>query len=75
MKEMNPADEQVQLQVRKLQDYITEHFYTCSDEILCGLGRMYAGGGELTDNIDAVGGAGTAEFTSKAIDIFYKSRN
>ena len=46
MKEMNPADEQVQLQVRKLQDYITNHFYTCSDKILCGLGRMYAGGGE-----------------------------
>ena len=46
MKEMNPEDEQVQLQVRKLQDYITDHFYTCSDKILCGLGRMYAGGGD-----------------------------
>ena len=33
MKEMNPADEQVQLQVRKLQDYITNHFYTCSDKM------------------------------------------
>lgn len=49
MKEMDPEDEQVQLQVRKLQDYITDHFYTCSDKILCGLGRMYAGGGELTE--------------------------
>ena len=74
MKEMNPADEPVQLQVRKLQDYITEHFYTCSDKVLCGLGRMYAGGGELTENIDAVCGAGTAEFASKAIDIYYMSR-
>ena len=74
MKEMNTADEQVQLQVRKLQDYITNHFYTCSDEILCGLGRMYAGGGEFTENIDNVGGTGTAEFASKAIDIFYMSR-
>ena len=74
MKEMNPADEQVQLQVRKLQDYITNHFYTCSDKILCGLGRMYAGGGEFTENIDNVGGTGTAEFASKAIDIFYMSR-
>ena len=46
----------MQLQVRKLQDYITDHFYTCSDKILCGLGRMYAGGGELTENIDDVGG-------------------
>ena len=74
MKEMDPEDEQVQLQVRKLQDYITDHFYTCSDKILCGLGRMYAGGGELTENIDDVGGVGTAEFASKAIDIFYMSR-
>ena len=75
MKEMNPADEQVQLQVKKLQDYITNHFYTCSDKILCGLGRMYAGGGEiLRKNIDNVGGTGTAEFASKAIDIFYMSK-
>ena len=51
----------------------TDHFYTCSDKILCGLGRMYAGGGELTENIDDVGGVGTAEFASKAIDIFYMS--
>ena len=35
---------------------------------------MYVGGGELTENIDDVGGAGTAEFASKAIDIFYMSR-
>ena len=50
-----------------------------ADEVIvllssCGLGRMYAGGGELTENIDDVGGVGTAEFASKAIDIFYMSR-
>ena len=72
MKEMNPSDEQVQLQVKKLKDYITEHFYKCSDKILAGLGRMYAGGGELTENIDAAGGIGTAEFTNEAIEIFCK---
>ena len=72
MKEMNPSDDQVQLQVKKLQDYITEHFYKCSDKILAGLGRMYAGGGELTENIDAAGGIGTAEFTNEAIEIFCK---
>ena len=37
-------------------------------------GRMYAGGGEFTENIDNVGGTGTAEFASKAIDIFYMSK-
>ena len=30
--------------------------------------------GELTENIDDVGEVGTAEFASKAIDIFYMSR-
>lgn len=70
MKEMKPSDDQVQAQVKKLQNYITEHFYTCSPKILNGLGRMYAGGGELTENIDAAAGAGTAEFASKAIDIY-----
>ena len=72
MKERNPSDEKVQLQVKKLQDYITEHFYKCSNKILAGLGRMYAGGGDFTENIDAVGGTGTAEFTNSAIEIFCK---
>ena len=67
MKEMDPEDEHVQLQVRKLQDYITDHFYTCSDKILCGLGRMYAGGGELTENIDDVGGAVASTFFNRGI--------
>ena len=53
---------------------VRNHFYTGSDKILCGLGRMYAGGGEFTENIDDVGGVGTAEFASKAIDTFYMSR-
>ena len=72
MKGMNPSDEQVQVQVKKFQDYITEHFYTCSPKILNGLGSMYGGGGELTESIDAVGGTGTAEFACKAIDIYCK---
>ena len=74
MKEKDPSDEQVQVQVKRLQDYITEHFYTCSDKILQGLGRMYAGGGELNENIDAAAGIGTAEFASNAIDIFCHKR-
>ena len=70
MKDLNPADEKVQAQVKKLQDYITEHFYNCTNQILSGLGQMYAGGGEFTENIDAYGGEGTAEFTNKAIEIY-----
>ena len=70
MKSMDPADEKVQLQVKKLQDYITEHFYNCTKEILSCLGKMYSGGGEFTENIDKAGGEGTAEFSAKAIEIY-----
>ena len=72
MKEAEPTDEKVQLQVKKLQDYITEHFYKCSKEILASLGKMYNAGGEFTENIDNYGGEGTAEFTAKAIEVLCK---
>lgn len=69
LKQEPPASEKAQKQVRKLQDYITKHFYTCSDEILFSLGQMYAGGGEFTANIDKAGGEGTAAFAAEAIRI------
>ena len=61
LKEKDPASQKAQDLVKKLQDFITEHFYTCTNEVLSGLGKMYAGGGEFTANIDAVGGDGTAD--------------
>ena len=64
----DPASEDAQALVKKLQDYITEHFYTCTNEILSGLGKMYAGGGDFTTNIDGYGGKGTAEFVHQAIE-------
>ena len=70
MMDRNPEDERVQAQVGKLQQFITDNYYTCTKEILAGLGQMYAAGGEMTDNIDAAGGKGTAEFASRAIAIY-----
>ena len=72
LKEKDPASKKAQDLVKKLQDFITEHFYTCTNEVLSGLGKMYAGGGEFTANIDAVGGEGTAEFANKAIEVYCK---
>lgn len=69
MKE-NPESEKVQMQVRKLQDYITKHFYTCTKEILAGLGKMYGSGGEFTENIDKTAGEGCAGFCARAIEIY-----
>lgn len=66
----DPVSPAAQELVRELQDYITEHFYTCTPEILAGLGKMYAADGEFRENIDRCGGDGTAVFVSKAIDHF-----
>ena len=70
MKEMDPASEEVQKQVAKLQQLITDTCYICTNEILLGLGQMYAAGGDFTTNIDAVGGEGTAVFSAEAIKIY-----
>ena len=66
----SPADAGVQELVKKLQDFITANYYTCTKEILSALGQMYDAGGEMTDNINAAGGKGTAIFASKAIEVF-----
>ena len=65
----DPASPAAQELVRELQAYITEHFYTCTPEILAGLGKMYAADGEFKENIDRCG-KGTSAFVSAAIDHF-----
>ncbi len=67
-----PDSTEAQKLVKKLQDYITCHYYKCTNQILLTLGQMYAGGGEFTENIDAAGGTGTAEFANRAIGIYCK---
>ncbi len=63
----DPAGPAAQALVKELQDYITANCYRCTDQILLSLGGLYAAGGEFTENIDAAGGPGTAEFACKAI--------
>lgn len=70
MKDMDPASSEAQDLVKRIQDYITENLYTCSNKILRSLGKMYSGGGEFTENIDGYGGEGTAEFVDNAIQIY-----
>lgn len=65
-----PGSEPVQQIVAALQQFITDNYYTCTKEILRGLGQMYVAGGEMTDNIDAAGGEGTAELAACAIEIY-----
>ena len=65
-----PDSAEAQALVKKLQDYITAHYYTCTKQILKGLGYMYIAGDEMTDNINKAGGEGTAQFAQKAIEIY-----
>ena len=67
-----PESEESQELVKKLQRFITENYYNCTDEILFGLGQMYVFDERFTENIDKAGGKGTAEFVSKAIYFYCK---
>ena len=70
--DLDPASAQVQALVAKLQQFITDHYYTCTKQILQGLGQMYVADERFRANIDRAGGAGTAEFAAKAIEIYCK---
>ena len=70
IKDSDPASPEAQDLVKRIQDFITENMYTCTTRILRGLGKMYSGGGDFTQNIDEYGGAGTADFVDRAIQIY-----
>lgn len=70
MRHLSPASPEAQALVSKLQSFINDHYYTCTKQILRGLGQMYVAGDSMTENIDRAGGPGTAEFASRAIELF-----
>jgi len=64
---------EVQALVVKLQAHITANYYTCTDEILAGLGQMYAADEQFKKNIDKYS-EGTAEFASESIALFCQEK-
>lgn len=72
IKDLDPSGEKAQSKVKDLQNFISKNYYNCTNQILLGLGQMYAAGGEMTDNIDASGGKGCAAFVAEAIKVFVK---
>ena len=68
-----PDSEAAQNWAKELQSFFTEHFYTCTPEILKGLAESYAGGGSMTENIDKAGGEGTGAFAKQVIDTYLSS--
>ena len=61
-----PDSDQAQALVQKLQTYISEHYYQCTNAILAGLGQMYVADERFKSNIDRHGD-GTAEYVCDAI--------
>ena len=64
---------EVQALVAKLQAHITANYYTCTDEILAGLGKMYVADERFKKNIDKYG-EGTAEFAAEGIRIYVENK-
>ena len=64
---------EAQALVAKLQAHITANYYTCTDEIFAGLGKMYVADERFKKNIDKYG-EGTAEFAAEGIQIYVKKK-
>ena len=65
--------DEAQALVAKLQAHITENNYTCTDEILAGLGKMYVADERFKKNINKCG-EGTAEFAAEGIRIYVENK-
>ncbi len=70
LKRLTPDADEVQKKISALQQFITNHYYVCTDEILCGLGEMYVCDERFRNSIDKAGGEGTADFVKQAIAIY-----
>ena len=70
---MSADSVEAQALVAKLQMHITANYYTCTDEILAGLGKMYVADERFKKNIDKYG-EGTAEFAAEGIRIYVENK-
>ena len=64
---------EVQALVAKLQAHITANYYTCTDDILAGFGKMYVADERFKKNIDKCG-EGTAGFAAEGIRIYVENK-
>lgn len=70
LKHFTPDSDEVQKKISALQKFITHNYYTCTNEILSGLGEMYVCDERFKNNIDKAGGEGTADFVNQAIAVY-----
>lgn len=70
VRDLPPESDTVQMLVERLRQFITAHFYDCTPQVLQMLGKMYAGGGKITEAIEETGGKGTAALVAAAIQVY-----
>lgn len=70
LRHLTPNADEVQNKIAALQKFITDNYYVCTNEILSGLGEMYVSDERFRNNIDKVGGDGTADFVKQAIVVY-----
>lgn len=70
LKNLSVEDEKVQGKIKELQQFISDNYYTCTNEILYSLGQMYVNDERFKKNIDNAGGEGTAKFVYEAISVY-----
>jgi len=75
IKRLSPDSPEAISQAQRLQQFITDNYYTCPDEVFSSLADMYAAGGEFTENIDKSGGEGTAVFACNAIHAMINAKS
>ena len=65
---VSPKSDEAKAQAKRIQAFISDHYYACPDEVFLQLGRAYGCGGDFTRNIDSAAGSGAAEFAMHAIE-------
>ena len=70
---INIEEKEVQSKVEELYNYMNKYAFDCSVEVFSYIGKGYSQNPEFKNNIDKFG-EGVAEYTSKAIDAYCKSR-
>lgn len=71
-KDLKIESDDVQSLIKKLHEFITNNYYTCSKEMLMNLGQMYVDDIRFKNNIDKTAGDGTSEYINQAIKIYCK---
>ena len=66
-------EKEVQSKVEELYNYMNKYAFDCSVEVFSYIGKGYSQNPEFKNNIDKFG-EGVAEYTSKAINSYCKSR-